>query len=70
MELTIKQKKLIEIAKQKGYLTYYDFQMFYASEMARKEAINRFLISGILKDNGNKFEYQSNEQSKKVSNLQ
>lgn len=61
MELTTKQKKLIELAKQKGYLTYYDFQMSYASESSRREAINRLLLSGILKDSGSKFEYNQNE---------
>ena len=44
-----KQKKLIKIAKKKGFLTTSDFIAIFSSHSARKENIDRFLALGILK---------------------
>jgi len=44
-----KQRKLLKIAKKKGFLTLTDFIAIFSSHSARKENIDRFIALGILK---------------------
>ena len=58
-KLTNIQKKLIEVAKEKGYLTLEDLNAAYASPPTRKACLERFKALGLIKDSGvlGKFEY-------------
>ncbi len=57
-KLTATQKKLIEIAKEKGFLTLIDFNAAYSSPMTRKSVIERFTALGLLEDSvGFKWKY-------------
>lgn len=47
--LTTRQKELIEIAKEKGYLDFNDFQKFFSSPVSLKANIDKLIALGILK---------------------
>jgi len=46
--LTPIQKKLIEIAKERGYLIVEDFMAAYSSPFTRKAVIERFLAMKLI----------------------
>lgn len=57
MDLTEKQKELLNQGKEKGYITLQDSQKVYSSEISRKGALNRLMLLGFIKEVAiNKFE--------------
>lgn len=57
-KLTSRQKELIEVAKEKGFLTLEDFNAAFSSPISRKANLERLIALGILKRTKvlNKFE--------------
>lgn len=56
--LTATQKKLITLAKEKGFLVLSDFNAAYSSPATRKAVIERFSALGLIEDGvGFKFKY-------------
>ena len=64
-KLTNIQKKLIEVAKEKGYLTLEDLNAAYASPPTRKACLERFKALGLIKETNvlGKFELIENEET-------
>jgi hypothetical protein len=50
MKPTTKQSELLELGKEKGYITLEDSYKIYSSEQSRKSAIKRLIILGLLKE--------------------
>ena len=50
-KLTPRQKELIELAKERGFLTLEDFNAVFSSPISRKANLERFVAMGILKAN-------------------
>ena len=48
-KLTSRQKELIELAKEKGFLTLEDFNAMFSSPITRKSNLERFVAMGVLK---------------------
>ena len=58
MSFSPKQKEVLKIAKEKGFITYVDLNCVFSSPIARKSNLERFIALGILKLNpiGNSFQ--------------
>lgn len=62
IRLTPTQKELLKLAKEKGYLTLEDFNMFFTSPISRKSNLQRLIALGYLKaDSVGKFKYTKKE---------
>jgi hypothetical protein len=48
MILTSKQKEVINIAKEKGFVTFETFSSIYSSPISRKANLERFVALGLL----------------------
>jgi len=60
MTFTIKQKEILTIAKEKGYVTLETFYSIFSSPISRKANLERFLALGILTSSeGGKFKLNS-----------
>ena len=59
IRLTSQQKELLKEAQKKGFLTLDDFRIVYAHPPTRKDALERFVKLGYLKESNtpNKFDY-------------
>ena len=68
MGLTTKQRELIERAKD-GKISLSDAQIVYASPIARKEALNRLELLGIIKQTNQVGVFQVETQNSE-SNIQ
>ena len=56
--LTSRQKELIEVAKEKGFLVMSDFQKLFSSPVSLKANIDKLIALGILKsETPGRFEY-------------
>ena len=62
-KLTPTQQDLLDLAKEKGFLTLDDFDTAYTSPISVKRNIKRFQLLGFLKDSEipGKFEYVEKE---------
>lgn len=59
MNFTSKQKEILEMAKEKGYVTYDSFNSVFSSPISRKANMERFLALGILTAVDGKFKLNS-----------
>jgi seryl-tRNA(Sec) selenium transferase len=67
MTFTSKQREILKIAKDKGFVTLEDFNAAFSSPISRKSNIQRFLALGVLAvTNTDKFQ----PNSKKLEELE
>jgi len=56
MKFTSKQVELLNIAKEKGFVTIETFKCMFSSPISRKANIERFVALGVLTLKGEKYE--------------
>ena len=60
MTFTSKQREILKIAKDKGFVTFEDFNSVFSSPIARKANMQRFAALGVLvQGTGDKFQLNS-----------
>jgi hypothetical protein len=67
MKFTPKQKEILEIAKDKGFVTLENFLGVFSSPISRKANLERFLATGLLIAVEGKFKLNS-EKLKELEN--
>ena len=55
MRFTLKQQEILTIAKEKGFVTFENFNGVFSSPISRKSNIERFIALGVLISENGRF---------------